>query len=286
MVERYSRGQTLEGIVDALAPRRKGFGLTIPQRLRLVALRLEAGLRETPERFYPFAHFVLRFDTQQRRRFLFFLASEALHEASSSGGCSPVVLDLLERACHHFAGGYRSDTEERQQLTCDILAAERPKRRRRHVHCHGQITADRWLLLLRGLVTAVEAETFRPYYLAWTIAYAMADYDYDHFVMKGPAPAQRVRRLIDWLEQEMPELPTRAGDARRSCLSDRRELMRRMVAMFGLDAEMLLANASVSELRDLLQRIEREPPGSRMPTYFDRIWELATKRTPEKVHGS
>lgn len=42
------------GIASALAPKRRGRGLALRQRLRLVAMRLEAGLRETPQWFLPF----------------------------------------------------------------------------------------------------------------------------------------------------------------------------------------------------------------------------------------
>lgn len=201
-LEPYWPGQVVEGIVDALAPKRRSRGLGLPQQLRLVALRLEAGRRETPERFYGVADFVRSLGATQKRRFLHFLAAEALVEAAADPDCSPAVLDLLHRACGTLSTSRENDMEW-QDLAHAILKADPRRRRRRHIHCHGETTTDRRLLVLRGLVMPASADAFLPRELPWTIAYAMSDYDQDHFVLIGPRPAARVRRLIPWIEKEL-----------------------------------------------------------------------------------
>jgi hypothetical protein len=202
MLEAYRPGQILEGIVDALAPRRRSRGLGLPQGLRLVALRLEAGLRETPERFYPVVQFVRGLGPSQKRRFLLYLATETLNEALEDSDTPPAVVDLLHRVCSELAA---PDVDESrwQDLAQAILDAAPHRHRRRHIHCHGAVTSDRRLLVLRGLVMPRGKDPFRFFPLSWTIAYAMSDYDKDHFVLIGPRPARRVRRLIPWIEREL-----------------------------------------------------------------------------------
>lgn len=201
-LEPYRPGQVVEGIVDALAPKRRSRGLGLPRQLRLVALRLEAGKRETPERFHPVVQFVRSLGATQRRRFLLYLATDTLHEALEDADASPTVVDLLQRA-RSVLSAPKVDENGWQDLAQAILDAEPRRRRRRHVHCHGAVTKDRRLLLLRGLVMPREKDPFLFYPLSWTIAYAMSDYDQDHFVLIGPRPAARVRRLIPWIEKEL-----------------------------------------------------------------------------------
>jgi hypothetical protein len=38
-----------------------------------------------------------------------------------------------------------------------------------------------------------------PFCLWYAIAYAMSDYDYDHFEMIGPDVARRIGRLATWV---------------------------------------------------------------------------------------
>ncbi|GGJ16971.1 hypothetical protein [Neoroseomonas lacus] len=201
---------------DVLAPKRRGHGMALPQRLRMMAIRLEAGLRETPQRFIPLAFHAARLDEEARRRLLHFLVSDVQREAIASPTCPPRVLDLLDRARDAVAGESPECDERRRTLANDILAQEMPRRRRRHIHCHGAITSDRRLLFLRTVLLAEEADAFTPLNLWRVIAYAMADYDYDHFVLKGPHIAVRVRALAHWVEREMASAPV---DAETSCRS-------------------------------------------------------------------
>lgn len=196
-----------EEMTNALAPKRSCRGMTAPQCLRLVAVRLEAGMRETPYRFYSVALHVARLDLPTKRRFLAFLAAEVHREAMSSNTSAPAVLDLLARAREVLSDSdsHASAGEQWQALAGDILAAETPRCRRRHIHCHGEVTSDRCLLFLRSLIPKDEADAFKGFKLQLTIAYAMADYEYDHFVLKGSHIAARVRALVHWVEYEMAQ---------------------------------------------------------------------------------
>lgn len=202
---RSNPARTRDGIADALAPKRPGRGMPLPQRLRLVAARLEAGLRETPQRFFPVAHYVARLGMRAKRRFLRFLVAEALVEAVVTPGCSDRVLDLLVKARDVLAEGTEDLWARRQALVAEIAVAAPRLRRRRSIHCHGAIASDRRLLLLRSIVTEHGPDALTPHALGWAIAYAMADYDRDHFVMKGPHLARRIRALGDWVEAEMAQ---------------------------------------------------------------------------------
>lgn len=187
---------------DPLARKRRGRGIALPARMRLVALRLEAGRRETPQRFLPVAAWVFRLPPPARRRFVDFLLALTAADAVLDTACPAPVLDLLRRAISLERRGSGSD-HRRQALTDAIHTVAPPQRRRRSVHCHGQVVPDRRLLVLRGIVTDVERDAWEPAVLRWTIAYAMADYDRDHFVMRGAHLAQRVRALAAWIEAEM-----------------------------------------------------------------------------------
>jgi len=190
-------------IGDALAPRQRGRGLPLALRLRLVAVRLEAGLRETPQRFIPAAAFVSRLEIHTKRQFLHFLVAEALAEAVSAADCSGQVLDLLTAAKEVLANNENGRAVRRDAVVAEIRAAAPPLRRRRSIHCHGAVTSDRRLLLLRAVMPPAEEDAFAPHALLWAIAYAMAYYDRDHFVMQGAHLAQRVRLLASWVEAEM-----------------------------------------------------------------------------------
>lgn len=48
-----------------------------------------------------------------------------------------------------------------------------------------------------------ELDALTPQALRWAIAYAMADYDCDHFAMKGAHLARRIGSLAYWLKKEM-----------------------------------------------------------------------------------
>jgi hypothetical protein len=195
--------RTRDGIADALAPKRRGYGMPLPQRLRLVAVRLEAGLRETPQRFVPVAEYVARFGMQAKRRFVRFLIVETLREALLSPGCPEPVLDLLLKTHDVLTDAGRDRSARRRALVAEIAAAVPHRRRRRSIHCHGMIASDRRLLLLRAVMTEHEAGAFEVHSLRWAIAYAMAGYDHDHFVMQGKHLARRVQRLANWIEAEM-----------------------------------------------------------------------------------
>ncbi len=199
--------EPLEAVQGVLAPKRRGHGMALPQRLRMMAIRLEAGLRETPQRFIPLAFHIARIDEAARRRFLHFLVSDVQREAFASSTCPPAVLYLLARARHVVADASPECDERRRTLADDILAEEAPRRGRRHIHCHGAITSDRRLLFLRSAVSPDEADAFVPMALWRTIAYAMSDYDVDHFVMRGAHIAVRVRALAAWVEREIGQSP-------------------------------------------------------------------------------
>ena len=206
----------LDALQSVLAPKRRGHGMALPQRLRMMAVRLDAGLRETPQRFIPLAFHMTRVDETVRRRLLHFLISDVQREAMTSPTCPPRVLDLLDRARNIVADESPACDERRRALAKDILAQEMPRRRRRHIHCHGAITLDRRLLFLRAAVPVEAADAFTSLNLWRAIAYAMSDYEYDHFVLKGPHIAVRVRALADWVEREMASAPV---DAETSCRS-------------------------------------------------------------------
>ena len=89
-------------------------------------------------------------DETARRRLLHFLVSDVQREAVASQTCPPRVLDLLDRARNIVADESPECDERRRALAKDILAQEMPRRRRRHIHCHGAITSDRRLLFLRS----------------------------------------------------------------------------------------------------------------------------------------
>ncbi len=116
-------------------------------------------------------------------------------------GCSSPVRDLL----HEAAGLLATDRPDWCELFRAALEqridAAAPNRRRRHIHCHGAIASDRRLLLLREVLRSCTPERG---FQGWAaIAYAMSDYDWDHFVMLGPNCAGRVGRLASWVGRSL-----------------------------------------------------------------------------------
>lgn len=195
--------RTREGHGDALAPKRRGRGMPLPQRLRMVAIRLEAGLRETPQRFIPVASYVAGLGMRAKRRFLQQLIVETLMEAVQDPNCPEAVCRPLIEARDLTRANCADRARRRRALRDAVRLAAPPRRRRRSIHCHGAITMDRRLLFLRAILTEREDQAFGVATLRWAIAYAMADYDHDHFTMQGVHIARRVRRLADWVEKEM-----------------------------------------------------------------------------------
>ncbi len=161
--------------------------MSVAQRLRLMALRFDAGLRETPGRFLPLAYAVVHRGKPATRRLLGFLVEQALDEASADKSCPAQLIELLAQAQIVLQHADGCDEGWRAQLAANILAAEPRRRRRRNVRSHGRVTQDRKLSLLRSLVPLREADLFRPPLLCFTIAYAIAEYETDHFVLQGPA---------------------------------------------------------------------------------------------------
>lgn len=195
--------RTREGIGDALSPKRRGRGMPLPQRLRMVAIRLEAGLRETPQRFVPVAAYVSGLGTRAKQRFMQSLIIETLVEAVLDPNCPEAVRRLLIEARDLTRADCTDRMGRRRALLEAVRLAAPPLRRRRSIHCHGAVTTDRRLLFLRAILTDREDKAFGLATLRWAIAYAMADYDHDHFVMQGAHLGRRVRRLADWVEAEM-----------------------------------------------------------------------------------
>lgn len=193
----------MDDIRNPLARKRRGRGMPLPSRLRLVALRLEAGMRETPERFFPVAGYAMRLSVRAQRRLLLFLVTLTLDDAAGDAACSDRVIDLLARSRDILARHGTNLSARRHVLLDDIEAAVPYMRRRRSVHCHGRIASDRRLLLLRSIMAEKESGALEPMALRWAFAYALADYDRDHFVMQGAHIGQRVRAMADWIEAEM-----------------------------------------------------------------------------------
>ncbi len=177
--------------------------MPLPQRLRMVAMRLEAGLRETPQRFVPVAAYVAGLGMRAKRRFMQSLIIETLIEAVQDPNCPEAVSRFLIEARDLTRADRTDRTGRRRALLEAVKLAAPPLRRRRSIHCHGAVTTDRRLLFLRAILTEREDQAFDVETLRWAIAYAMADYDRDHFVMQGVHLGRRVRRLADWVEAAM-----------------------------------------------------------------------------------
>lgn len=172
--------------------------MTIPQRLTLVAMRLEAGLRETPQRFLPVAHWLAMRDASDTRALLLYLVDDALAEGPVDLSLTARVRDLLLRAQDLLANSGDLDAEQHAALLSDIAASAPLRRRRRSIHCHGAITSDRRLLMLQTILARADPNALSPSALGWGIAYAVSDYECDHFEMRGPQVAHRVRRLAEY----------------------------------------------------------------------------------------
>ena len=204
--------QKPERMDDASTARRRARGMPLHQRLRLVALRLDAGLRETPQRFLPIAHHVAGADRQLQGRLLQVLIDEVQQHAVAPPVNAQGARDLLACAREVVFDAAPGVEERRRDLASAILAAELPRQRRRHIHSHGAVTADRRLLFLRSLVLLLRADRRTSHHLWLAIAHAISDYDRDHFVLQGAHIAVRVRRLADWIEREMsPASSTNRG---------------------------------------------------------------------------
>ena len=172
-------------------------GSRLAARLDRVADNLAAGRRETPQRFIP----VARHGAEDPRRLLAlvrFLLADALAEAAEEGDHSATALALLARIAGAVGSEGPADATALRGLEGKVLALAPRIGRRRSIHCHGRIAADRRLLLARAVVD--DASTWRRdgagWYTLWLAAsYAVSDYDRDHFLMLGPRVEGRVRRL-------------------------------------------------------------------------------------------
>lgn len=183
----------------ALQPRRKGRGLELAARMRLVALRLDAGLRETPQRYGPLARWAVR-QGQCCEPLARFLVAEAVASLAVEPAGHPNLPNLLRQSAAWLAAA--PDAMSAEVLLLLVLMDAPMVRHRRSIHCHGWRTADRRLLLLRALLVAHHRRPDawgQAFYLEQAIAYAIADYDRDHFEMIGPGPAARAHRLADWV---------------------------------------------------------------------------------------
>lgn len=177
-------------------------------RLHRVAGNLAAGRRETPQRLIPLAAAIAR-SGEARLRLVRFLLAAALAEAEGDASCSPAVFDLLRRTSAAVARCEPTNVTPLQEVGAEVLAAAPRLHRRRSIHCHGQVASDRRLLLLRAVLDDSEAWSHDGgWYTLWlAAAYAMSDYDHDHFVMLGPLVAARIGRLARWVEATRPSMP-------------------------------------------------------------------------------
>ena len=172
---------------------------TLAQRLSRVAEHLAAGRRETPQRFIPIATHATRH--QRARPLLSFLLNDAATHAQTDPACTPPTRTLLTQAALRIAtDGPNWHSDFTHALGPAIQAAAPQTHRRRHIHCHGWTTPDRRLLLLRTVLN--HGANPDRYDLTIATAYAMSNYDYDHFEMTGPAVATRIHRLAAWVRQQ------------------------------------------------------------------------------------
>ena len=191
---------------NLLAPKRRGRGLPLSARLRLVAERLDGGLRETPQRFLPVAARMASTEPGRQRSYLRFLVVETLADAAADPACSPQVLGFLIRVRQVLTGDAPAAAAQGQALAAEVEAVAPHRRRRRSIHCHGVVTEDRRLLLVQEALRGSATEAVGMWTLYLATAYAVADYDRDHFVMRGRHIALRVRALSDWLECNAPAI--------------------------------------------------------------------------------
>ena len=184
-------------------------------RYRDVADLVRAGHRETPQRFRPLAWRLARAPGEGGRIWSLFddILRSLLAEFRQDPGRPTELRTLIDRVRllveEHF------DWQETFKLYAEVVALAPHRRRRRSIHCHGEVAPDRVLLVLRTMLPPLAFVAMKPYWprtdagtLAWSIenivAYYVADYDRDHFVMTGPAVAERFWLIALWCQGNMP----------------------------------------------------------------------------------
>ncbi|MBR0682855.1 hypothetical protein GXW74_20345 [Roseomonas eburnea] len=170
----------------------------IAARLDAVAENLRQGRRETPQRFIPLARACIA-EPARSDDLVRFLIDDVAAEAAADASCTPAVRALVDRMLCAVEQPSPDRTRSIIALGPEILAAAPRRRHRRSVHGHGWITADRRLLFLRAVFDEATGRSGRPrgrWYALWlATAYAMSEYETDHFEMRGPIVEARVRRL-------------------------------------------------------------------------------------------
>lgn len=186
---------------------------SLSSRYQWMADRIDAGHRETPQRFRPLAFRLLResVDGARIESLCAFVLAQVAYEGGAWPEGHPSALPALVRRARSLLL-LRQDAGTLAALQADVLALAPERYRRRSIHCHGRVASDRALLVLRTmlpvlgmLLSWVTPEEAEP---AWSIetfvAYYVSDYAYDHFVFTGPAAAARCRLIAAWCERAMP----------------------------------------------------------------------------------
>jgi hypothetical protein len=170
----------------------------VAARLDAVAENLRQGRRETPQRFIPLARACIA-EPARSDDLVRFLVNDVLAEAAADESCTPAVRELVDRMRCAVEQASTDRTHSVIALGPEILAVAPRRRHRRSVHGHGWITSDRRLLFLRAVLDDAIGRSSRPrssWYGLWlATAYAMSEYETDHFEMRGPVVEARVRRL-------------------------------------------------------------------------------------------
>jgi hypothetical protein len=170
----------------------------IAARLDAVAENLRQGRRETPQRFVPLARACIA-EPAKSDDLVRFLVNDVLVEAAADASCTPAVRELVDRMRCAVEHPRTDRTPSVIALGPEILAAAPRRRHRRSVHGHGWIASDRRLLFLRAVLDDATDRSRRPrggWYALWlATAYAMSEYETDHFEMRGPLVEARIRRL-------------------------------------------------------------------------------------------
>jgi hypothetical protein len=167
-------------------------------RLDAVAENLRLGRRETPQRFIPLARACIA-EPAKADGLVRFLVNDVLAEAVADESCAAAVRELLDRVRCAVERPSTDRTHSIVALGPAILAAAPRRHHRRSVHGHGWIAPDRRLLFLRAMLDDATGRSGRPsgnWYALWlAAAYAMSEYEVDHFETRGPVVEARVRRL-------------------------------------------------------------------------------------------
>lgn len=166
---------------------------SIADKLIAASDRLAAGLRETPQRFFPLAIAACRDDTV-REKLVRHLLQTALSDAEADMSCPADVRDLLRNV---------AAAPDIRAFGADILALTPRQRYRRNRHSHSEVARHRYLLMLRAMLWDAEAARKEAWFLTWAVAYAVSDYNADHFVFIGPEPERRLRRLAAFVASEL-----------------------------------------------------------------------------------